>query len=51
MRITNENTKITKIASLKTSKGVSMFVLNPEHGIVKQTGKSSYHYSWWKTDK
>lgn len=41
--------KLTKIASLKNSKGVSKFVLNPENGVVKQTSKS-YHYSWWKTD-
>lgn len=41
--------KLTKIPSLKNSKAVSKFVLNPENGVVKQTGKP-YHYSWWKTD-
>lgn len=42
--------KLTKIASLKNSKGVSKFTLNPENGVVKQTYQS-YHYSWWKTNK
>lgn len=42
--------KLTKMSSLKNSKGVSKFVLNPEHGVVKQTTGNSYHYSWWKTE-
>ena len=43
--------KLLKIPSLKNSKGVSKIILNPENGVVKQTGKSPYHYSWWKTNK
>lgn len=46
----NKTAKLTKMASLKKSKGVSAFVLSPKDGVVKQTGKS-YHYSWWKTNK
>lgn len=46
----DKTNKLLKMASLKKSKGVSKFVLNPENGVVKQTGKS-YHYSWWKTNK
>ncbi|MCI6800913.1 MAG: hypothetical protein MR891_04695 [Bacteroidales bacterium] len=45
-----KTSKLLKLASLKKSKGVSRFILNPENGVVKQTGKS-YHYSWWKTNK
>ena len=43
--------KLLKIPSLKNSKGVSKIILNPENGVVKQTSKSPYHYSWWKTNK
>lgn len=45
----NKTSKLTKMASLRDSKGVSKFVLNQENGVVKQTGKS-FHYSWWKTE-
>lgn len=45
----DKTSKLTKMASLRDSKGVSKFVLNPENGVVKQTGKS-FHYSWWKTE-
>lgn len=45
----DKTSKLTKLPSLKNSKGVSKFVLIPENGVVKQTGHS-YHYSWWKTD-
>lgn len=46
----DKTNRLLKIASLKKSKGVSKFTLNPENGVVKQTGKT-YHYSWWKTNK
>lgn len=46
----NKTSKLIKLPSLRNSKGVAKFVLNPKNGVVKQTGKP-YHYSWWKTNE
>lgn len=41
--------KLIRIPSLKNSKGVSKLTLNAQNGVVKQTTKNHYHYTWWKT--
>lgn len=41
--------KLKKFPLLKNKKGIARIVLNPENGVVKQTG-NKYHYSWWKTN-
>lgn len=41
--------KLKKIPSLRDSKAIVKIVLNPEDGVVKQTSKNTFHYSWWKT--
>ena len=42
--------RLKKIPSLKDSKAIVRIVLNPEDGVVKQTSKNTFHYSWWRTN-
>ena len=34
---------------MKKFKGVAELILNPEDGVLQQTGKNIEHYTWWRT--
>ena len=41
--------KNLKLPMFKQYKGIISMVLNPEDGVVKQTGIHRSHYTWWRT--
>ncbi|MBQ3658466.1 MAG: hypothetical protein II956_16740 [Bacteroidales bacterium] len=34
---------------MKKFKGIAELTLNPEDGVLQQTGKKIGHYTWWRT--
>lgn len=49
--IDNENKarKSLKLPLFKRFAGIIALTLNPEDGVVKQTGANNSHYTWWRT--
>ena len=41
--------KNLKLPMFRQYKGIICMVLNPEDGVVKQTGIHQSHYTWWRT--
>ena len=41
--------KSLKLPMFRQYKGIIALMLNPEDGVVKQTGVHRSHYTWWRT--
>lgn len=41
--------KEKKLPAFKKCKGLAKISLMPEDGVIKQTSKDFYHYTWWRT--